>query len=274
MSCGFCLVFCGVLLLGALVSYRCREVSEGDRTFVFRSRAGRGLRPAARRADRSGTDHGSDGVLARATGRRDAIVDSRMAPYVVDAARVVAAMAPHDLKEGFRKTYAQVKSAWGNASEKGIRNLPDGEKKRMKDKFDGLVEHLLDGGILPAGGHRDSGEEHDPGRAGAQQRQPVRRQQAAGHSSQYAAAEDGGVRAGQRRAHAPGASRPLAPDRLARRRPAPRRHGPADFRSGRHADRFQPGPGERRERHAPPHGHERRWTTSGSTPTSATARRC
>jgi membrane protein required for colicin V production len=52
----------------------------------------------------------------------DAIVESRMAPYVVNGARVVAAMAPHELKEGFRKTYAQVKAAWGKALEHGIRD--------------------------------------------------------------------------------------------------------------------------------------------------------
>jgi len=28
-------------------------------------------------------------------------------PFVVDTARLVAAVAPHELKEGFRKTYAQ-----------------------------------------------------------------------------------------------------------------------------------------------------------------------
>ena len=59
-----------------------------------------------------------------------AIVDSRLAPYVASAAHAVAAMAPHDLKEGFRKTYAQVKSAWNDAVKKGIHNLPNGEKKK------------------------------------------------------------------------------------------------------------------------------------------------
>ena len=53
-----------------------------------------------------------------------------MAPYVVDAARVFASMAPHDLKEGFRKTYAQVKSAWSDALQKGIRKLPTEETKK------------------------------------------------------------------------------------------------------------------------------------------------
>ena len=49
------------------------------------------------------------------------VVNSRTAPYMVDAARAFAAMAPHELKDGFRKTYGQVKSAWGKALEEGIR---------------------------------------------------------------------------------------------------------------------------------------------------------
>jgi len=43
---------------------------------------------------------------------------------------MVAAMAPHELKEGFRRTYAQVKAAWSGALEKGIRKLPNGEMKK------------------------------------------------------------------------------------------------------------------------------------------------
>ena len=68
------------------------------------------------------------GVMAfsRADRPPEAIVNSRMAPYVVDAARMVAAMAPHELKEGFRRTYAQVKAAWSGALEKRIPKLADG----------------------------------------------------------------------------------------------------------------------------------------------------
>jgi hypothetical protein len=58
----------------------------------------------------------------------EAIVNSRIAPYIVDAARMVVAMAPHELKEGYRRTYGQVKSAWSDALEKGIRKLPNGGK--------------------------------------------------------------------------------------------------------------------------------------------------
>ena len=54
--------------------------------------------------------------------RPEAIIQSRVAPYVVDASRVVSSLAPYELKEGFRKTYAQVKTAWGKALEHGIRD--------------------------------------------------------------------------------------------------------------------------------------------------------
>jgi hypothetical protein len=47
---------------------------------------------------------------------------------VIDAARVCAAVAPHELKDGFRKSYEQVKTIWGNALKKGIRGLPDAGK--------------------------------------------------------------------------------------------------------------------------------------------------
>jgi len=56
------------------------------------------------------------------------VVHSKVAPYVIDAAGVFAAVAPHELKEGFRKSYEQVKSIWGNALKKGIRELPDAGK--------------------------------------------------------------------------------------------------------------------------------------------------
>jgi membrane protein required for colicin V production len=51
------------------------------------------------------------------------IVHSRMAPYVVDAAHVAAAIAPHELKEGFRRTYTRVKSAWEKTSQRS--RLPE-----------------------------------------------------------------------------------------------------------------------------------------------------
>jgi membrane protein required for colicin V production len=127
---GFAVVFCGVLLLGALVSFvvgRFLAVTGLSIVDQFLG-AGFGLLRGLVFAIAIVM-----GVMAFSRGDKppEAIVHSRMAPYVVDAARMFAAMAPHDLKEGFRRTYAQVKVAWSAALEKGIRQLPNGgdEKK-------------------------------------------------------------------------------------------------------------------------------------------------
>jgi membrane protein required for colicin V production len=61
------------------------------------------------------------------------VVNSRVAPYVVDAARVCAAMAPYELKEGFHKTYAQVKTAWAGAVKQGIQGLPHTDKAKKNE---------------------------------------------------------------------------------------------------------------------------------------------
>ena len=126
---GFAVVFCGVLLLGALVSFvvgRFLQVT-GLSMVDHLMGAGFGLLRGLVFAIAI-----IMGVMAFSRGDKppEAIVNSRMAPYVVDAARMFAAMAPHDLKEGFRRTYAQVKAAWSDALEKGIRKLPTGEMKK------------------------------------------------------------------------------------------------------------------------------------------------
>jgi membrane protein required for colicin V production len=56
-------------------------------------------------------------VMAFAVGDRppDAVVHSRLAPYIAGASRVFAAFAPHEFKDGFRRSYAQAKLAWQNA---------------------------------------------------------------------------------------------------------------------------------------------------------------
>ena len=126
---GFAVVFCGVLLFGALVSYvvgrflRVTGLSIVDHLLGAGFGLLRGLVFAIAIIM---------GVMAFSHGEKppEAVVNSRMAPYVVDAARMVAGMAPHELKEGFRKTYAQVKAAWSDALDKGIRKLPNGEMKK------------------------------------------------------------------------------------------------------------------------------------------------
>ncbi len=51
----------------------------------------------------------------RGDGPPTAVVNSRLAPYVIDASRLFAQIAPHELKDGFRRRYEQVKSAWEHA---------------------------------------------------------------------------------------------------------------------------------------------------------------
>ncbi|HLK69660.1 MAG TPA: CvpA family protein [Bryobacteraceae bacterium] len=124
--CGFFVVFLGTILLGALVSH-----------VVGRFLKVTGL---------SIVDHGLGAlfglvrgtvivvallmaIMAFSPGEQppQSVVNSRIAPYAVDAARFVVAMAPHDLKEGFRKTYAQVKTTWEDALRKGIPSAPKQE---------------------------------------------------------------------------------------------------------------------------------------------------
>ena len=122
---GFAVVFCGVLVLGALVSFvvgkflKVTGLSIVDHLLGAAFGVLRGLMFAIAIIM---------GVMAFSRGEKppETVVNSRLAPYVVDAARMFAAMAPHELKEGFRRTYAQVKAAWSDALEKGIRKLPNG----------------------------------------------------------------------------------------------------------------------------------------------------
>ncbi|HTP33508.1 MAG TPA: CvpA family protein [Candidatus Acidoferrales bacterium] len=125
---GFTVIFAGVLLVGGAVSmvvHRFLKVT-GLSFFDHVLGAGFGLLRAALIAI-------AIVMGAMAFSRTDqpprAIVDSRMAPYVAGAAHVFASMAPHDLKEAFRKTYGQVKQAWSEV-EKGIHSSPNGEKKK------------------------------------------------------------------------------------------------------------------------------------------------
>ena len=131
---GFAVVFCGVLLLGAMVSFVVGRFLNVTGLSIVDHLLGAGF----------GLLRGLVfavaiimGVMAFSRGDNppDAIVGSRMAPYVVDAARVVAAMAPHELREGFRRTYAQVKAAWSDALDKGIRKLPNGEMKKNERRI-------------------------------------------------------------------------------------------------------------------------------------------
>jgi membrane protein required for colicin V production len=116
---GFLLVFCGVMLLGHLVSYvvgrflKVTGLSIFDHLLgaVFGALRGILISVALIMA-----------IMAFSQGAQppSSVVNSCTAPYVVDAARGFAALAPHELKEGFRRTYDLVKAAWRKALEEGI----------------------------------------------------------------------------------------------------------------------------------------------------------
>jgi len=127
---GFLLIFCAVLLLGAVVSTLVRKFLRLTGLSFFDRLLGAGF----------GLLRGGLIGVALVTAMMAfspenhpprAVVESRVAPYVVDGARVVATVAPHELKTGFRNTYEQVKTAWRAALEQGNRNSTE---KRKNEK--------------------------------------------------------------------------------------------------------------------------------------------
>lgn len=124
---GFLVVFCGVMLLGSVVSWvtgkflRVTGLSFFDHLLGAAFGVARGVLIAVAVIT---------GIMAfTPAGKAPAsVVDSRMAPYVVTGARVFVAMAPHELKQGFRESYVQVKAAWGKALEKGARTAAGTDK--------------------------------------------------------------------------------------------------------------------------------------------------
>ncbi|MGA2595073.1 MAG: CvpA family protein [Bryobacteraceae bacterium] len=127
--CGFLIVFCGVLILGALVGRALgRFIKMTGLSFVDRLLgAGFGLVRGLLIAIAIIL-----ALLAFSPGKStpDAVAQSRVAPYVIGAARLCAAVAPHELKDGFRRSYDQVKTIWGRALKSEIQELPETGKAR------------------------------------------------------------------------------------------------------------------------------------------------
>ena len=111
---GFFLVFVGVLALGGVVSFITGRFLRVTGLSFFDHVLGAGF-GALRWAVLAIAVVMSAMAFSRGDRPPDAIVESRLAPYVVGTARAVASVAPYDLKEGFHKTYEQVKAAWGSA---------------------------------------------------------------------------------------------------------------------------------------------------------------
>jgi membrane protein required for colicin V production len=131
---GFFMVFCAVMLVGALISFvlgkfvRVTGLSMFDHTLGAGFGLIRGVLIAVARIM---------GVMAFSQGSAppSSVVNSRLAPYVVQGARVFAAMAPFELKEGFHKSYAEAKSAWDDALKKEIRKAPRPETENHEKRI-------------------------------------------------------------------------------------------------------------------------------------------
>jgi membrane protein required for colicin V production len=131
---GFVLVFIGVLLAGAIVSsvvgrfLKVTGLSFFDHLLGAVFGLARGVLIAVALVT---------GLMAftPSGGPPSSVVHSRVAPYVVDGARMVSKMAPHELREGFQKTYGEVKSAWGAALDKVPQKAPVPEKGEHERKI-------------------------------------------------------------------------------------------------------------------------------------------
>jgi len=125
---GFLVVFFGVLLLGAFVSFLVQKFLRLTGLSFFDRLLGAGF--GLLRGGLIGVALVT-GIMAFSPDQRPpaAVVGSRVAPYMIDGARVVVTVAPHELKTGFHNTYEQVKIAWRTALDQGNRN-GTGKKKQ------------------------------------------------------------------------------------------------------------------------------------------------
>lgn len=131
---GFFLVFFAVVLLGSLLSFVLGKFLKVTGLSFFDHALGAGF----------GLVRGTliavallMGMMAFAENGKppSSVVNSRMAPYMVQGARLFAAMAPHELKEGFHKTYASARSAWDDALKKGILKAPKKEAEAHEKRI-------------------------------------------------------------------------------------------------------------------------------------------
>ncbi len=119
---GFLIVFAGVMMLGSLVAWiigkllKITGLSLFDRLLGAVFGAIRGLLISAALVM---------AMLAFApAAKAKGVANSRLAPYVIGAARMFVAAAPREMKDGFRRSYAEVKKDWEETLQKGIPKAP------------------------------------------------------------------------------------------------------------------------------------------------------
>jgi len=111
---GFALVFCGVLMVGALVGFVVGKFLRVTGLSFFDHLLGAGfgvlravLISVVLIAGLMAFSHGDAPPAA--------VAHSHLAPYLVGAANLASDVAPHEFKDGLRKAYGQVKQAWATA---------------------------------------------------------------------------------------------------------------------------------------------------------------
>lgn len=126
---GFVLVFCGVMVAGSLVGFLIGRILKFTGLSFFDRLLGAGF--GVLRATLISVALILGIMAFSAEGKPpESVVRSRVAPYAVGAARVFAAMAPHEMKEGFRRSYGEVRAAWNRSVEEKLREATRGEKKK------------------------------------------------------------------------------------------------------------------------------------------------
>lgn len=132
--CGFVVVFVGVMLLGSLIGFILSKLLKVTGLSFFDRLLGaafgilRGVLMAAALVM---------ALLAFAPGAKantppESVAHSRLAPLVIGAARIFVAAAPREMKDGFRRSYDQVKSYWEDALKKGIQKVPEEKAKHER----------------------------------------------------------------------------------------------------------------------------------------------
>ena len=125
---GFLLVFFGVILLGSLVRFIVGKFLRVTGLSIFDHALG-----AVFGAVRGGLICVAliTGMMAFAKDGQppQAILHSRIAPYMARVGQVTAAIAPHEMNEGFDKSYHAAKTAWNSAVEQASRTVNDKGKK-------------------------------------------------------------------------------------------------------------------------------------------------
>jgi len=127
--CGFLIIFIGALILGWLVSklagmlLKVVGLSWLDRLLGAAFGAARGIVICVALIT----------ALVAFTPGKDskdppqAVLNSRIAPYLVEAAHALSMAAPRELHDQFARHYAEIKRVWQDAMKQGRRHLPQPE---------------------------------------------------------------------------------------------------------------------------------------------------